>query len=212
MIHIITLDREYGSGGAAIAKKTAERLGWTFWDQRLTREIARLAECDLATIARREERKDPLYYRLFKSFMRGSFEANLNLHRLKLIDSDRIVAITQQVVLCAAAAGNCVIVGRGSQYFLRDRADAYHVFIYAPYEEKLRRELQSGKSARQARDLIETVDRERAAFIKKYFAKDWPDHGRYHLMVNSVIGDDAAVETIAAGVQFSNKYAEANRE
>ncbi len=98
MIRVVTIEREYGSGGPAIAQKLADRLGWTLWDRRLTREIARLADCDLAAVERREERKDPLYYRLFKSFLRGSFEASLQVHRLKVLDSDRILAITQRVV------------------------------------------------------------------------------------------------------------------
>jgi cytidylate kinase len=212
MIRIITVEREYGCGGSVIAKKLADRLGWKFRDQTLTQEIARRADCDLTAVERREERKDPLYYRLFKSFLRGSFEANLNLHRLKLLDSDRIVAITQRVVLDAASAGNCVIVGRGSQYFLRDRADTYHVFVYAPLEEKIRREREGGKTALQARRLVETVDRERAAFIKKYFAKQWPNHSLYQLMINSKIGDEAVVETIVGGIDCLNKHQEAHGE
>jgi cytidylate kinase len=196
MIRVITVEREYGSGGPVIAKKLADRLGWKLWDQALTHEIARRADCDLSAVERREERKDPLYYRLFKSFLRGSFEANLNLYRLKLLDSDRIVAITQRVVSDAANAGNSVIVGRGSQYFLQERRDTYHVFVYAPFDEKIRRERQNGRSAVEARQLVETVDRDRAAFIKKYFAKQWPNHSLYHLMINSMIGDKAVVETI----------------
>jgi cytidylate kinase len=196
MIRVITVEREYGSGGPVIAKQLADRLGWKLWDQALTHEIARRADCDLSAVERREERKDPLYYRLFKSFLRGSFEANLNLYRLKLLDSDRIVAITQRVVSDAANAGNSVIVGRGSQYFLQERRDTYHVFVYAPFDEKIRRERQNGRSAVEARQLVETVDRDRAAFIKKYFAKQWPNHSLYHLMINSMIGDKAVVETI----------------
>jgi cytidylate kinase len=212
MIRIITVEREYGCGGSQIAKKLADHLGGKLWDQALTHEIARRADCELTAVERREERKDPLYYRLFKSFLRGSFEANLNLHRLKLLDSDRIVAITERMVREAAGAGNCVIVGRGSQYFLQERRDVYHVFIYAPLDEKIRREGENGKTALQARRLVETVDRERAAFIKKYFAKQWPNHSLYHLMVNSKIGDEAAVETILAGIDCLNKQAEAHRE
>src|SRR2546427_421567 len=136
MIKVATIDREYGSGGPAIAQKLADRLGWTLWDQRLSQEIARRMECDLAAVESREEREDPLYYRLLKSFLRGSFEGNLQLPRLRLVDADRIVAITEELVREIAVGGHCVIVGRGGQYFLRDRSDAYHVFIYAPYEEK----------------------------------------------------------------------------
>lgn len=212
MIRIITVEREYGCGGTLIAQKLADRLGWKLWDQALTREIARRADCDLTAVKRREERKDPLYYRLFKSFLRGSFEANLNLHRLQLVDSDRIVAITQRLVLDAAGAGSCVIVGRGSQYFLQNHRDVYHVFVYAPLEEKIRRERANGKTALQARRLVDTVDRERAAFIKKYFAKQWPNHSLYQLMVNSEIGDEAVVETILGAVDCLNKHEEAHRE
>jgi cytidylate kinase len=170
------------------------------WDQMLTREIARLADCTLAAVQQREERKDPLYYRLFKSFLRGSFEASLQVHRLKLLDADRILTITRRVVTETAVAGSCVIVGRGSQYFLHERPDTYHVFIYAPFDEKIRRERQNGRSAVEARQLVETVDGERAAFIKKYFAKQWPNHSLYHLMINSMIGDKAVIETILKGI------------
>jgi cytidylate kinase len=209
MIKVITVEREYGSGGPAIAKKLADRLGWTLWDRMLTREIARLANCDLAAVECREERKDSFYYRLFKSFLRGSFEANLQTHQLKLLDADRIVVFSRKVVEEAAAAGQCVIVGRGSQYFLQARHDTYHVFIYAPYEEKIRREMHQGKSKPQARNLVETIDSERAAFIKKYFSKQWPNHSLYHLMVNSAVGDDAVVETIVGAVACFDKAREA---
>jgi len=212
MIRVLTIEREYGSGGPVIAKKLADRLGWKLWDQALTREIARRADCDLTAVERREERRDPLYYRLFKSFLRGSFEANLQIHRLKLLDSDRIVAITERMVREAAGAGNCVIVGRGSQYFLQERRDVYHVFIYAPFDEKVRRERQSGKNLREAEDLVQAVDRDRAAFIRKYFDKQGPNHSLYHLMVNSKIGDDRVVETIVQAMACHDQSREADRE
>lgn len=200
MIRIVTVDREYGSGGPVIAQKLAGRLGWTLWDERLTREIARLAECDLAAVKGREERNDPLYYRLVKSFLRGSFEGNLMAQRLAPLDADRVFALTERVVRHAGDAGDCVIVGRGSAHFLRDRPDAYHVFIYAPFEEKVRREREAGRNAAQAAELVETVDRDRAAFIKQYFGLEWPCRFLYHLMVNSRIGDEAVVQTIRDGM------------
>jgi len=205
MIRVITVDREYGSGAAFIAQKLAGRLGWALWDERLTREIAQLAECDLAAVQGREERKDPLYYRLFKSFLRGSFEGNLLAQRLAPLDADRIFALTERVVRDAGATGECVLVGRGSAYFLRDRADAYHVFIYAPFEEKVRRERQAGRDAARAAELVQTVDQDRAAFIKKYFDIDWPYRSLYHLMVNSAIGDEAVVQTILGGIAAREK-------
>src|SRR5712671_2935022 len=132
-VRVVTIDREFGSGGADIAKRLGEQLGWKLWDQRLTHDIARLAKCDHAQVAQREERIDPLYYRLFKSFMRGSFEGNLGAQRLGLLDADVIFRLTQRVVQAAAAEGQAVIVGRGAAFFLADRSDTFHVFLYAPY-------------------------------------------------------------------------------
>src|SRR6516165_2704697 len=137
MITIITVEREYGSGGGEIAQLLSERLGWKLWDQLLTEEIARLAQCPKAVVEVREERTDPLYYRLFKSFLRGSYEGSINAHKLKLVDSESILKITERVVLHAAGKGNCVIVGRGSQYFLENRPDTLRTFLYAPMEDKV---------------------------------------------------------------------------
>src|SRR5580700_6395048 len=129
MIKIVTIEREYGSGGGEIAQLLAKRLGWKLWDQLLTEEIARLANCPKAVVEVREERTDPLYYRLFKSFLRGSYEGSLNAHKLGVVDSESILRITERVVQKAAMEGNCVIVGRGSQQFLKNRQDTLRIFL-----------------------------------------------------------------------------------
>ena len=196
MIKIVTIDREYGSGGGEIAQQLAKHLGWKLWDQLLTEEIARLADCPKSIVEGREERTDPLYYRLFKSFLRGSYEGSLNAHKLKLVDSECILKFTEQVVQDAAKAGNSVIVGRGSQQFLKSRQDTLRVFLYAPREDKFRRLLARGKSEKDAEQLVDTVDQERADFIQKYFGVEWPDRAIYHTMINTAIGDEAVVHMI----------------
>ncbi len=196
MIKIITIEREYGSGGGEIAQLLAKQLGWKLWDQLLTEEIARRAECPKAVIEGREERTDPLYYRLFKSFLRGSYEGSLNAYKIKSVDSECILKFTELVVLDAAKTGNSVIVGRGSQQFLRNRKDTLRIFLYAPREDKVRRLLARGKSADQAEELVDSVDRERADFIQKYFHVDWPDRAIYHTMINTAIGDAAVADMI----------------
>jgi cytidylate kinase-like protein len=196
MIKIITIEREYGCGGGEIAQTLASGLGWKLWDQRLTEEIARLAHCPKAVVEAREERNDPLYYRLFKSFMRGSYEGSINAPKLNLVDSETILRITRRVVEHAAEHGNCVIVGRGSQQFLKDRPDTLRVFLYAPREDKVRRLLARGKNEQEAEELVDTVDRERADFIRKYFNVEWPDRAIYHTMMNTAIGDEAVVHMI----------------
>ena len=202
---VITIEREYGSGGADIAKKVAGRLGWKLWDQLLTNEIARLMDCDDRVVEEREEKRDPLLYRLFKAFMRGSYEGSLNAPRLKMADTECIREVTERVVKDTAEAGNCVIVGRGSAYYLQSRRDAFHVFVYAPFDAKVRRLQATGRSQSEAVRLAETVDRDRAAFIKKYFGVEWPDRHRFHLMINSSIGEETAVETILDSINRLEK-------
>lgn len=201
MINIITIEREYGCGGGEIAQLVANRLGWKLWDQRLTEEIARLANCPKAVVEAREERNDPLYYRLFKSFMRGSYEGSINAPKLNLVDSETIARTTRRVVEHAAEKGNCVIVGRGSQQFLRTRTDTLRVFLYAPREDKVRRLLARGKSEKEAEELVDAVDRERADFIQKYFNVEWPDRAVYHTMLNTTIGDECVANMILSLVQ-----------
>lgn len=196
MVNIITIEREYGCGGGDIAQLVAERLGWKLWDQRLTEEIARLANCPKAVVEAREERNDPLYYRLFKSFLRGSYEGSINAPKLNLVDSETILKTTRRVVEHAAERGNCVIVGRGSQQFLKSRSDTLRVFLYAPREDKVRRLLARGKNEKEAEELVDGVDQERADFIKKYFNAEWPARSIYHTMMNTTIGDDAVANMI----------------
>lgn len=196
MIKIITVEREYGSGGGEIAKLLAERLGWKLWDHLLTEEIARLANCPEAVVEVREERNDPLYYRLFKSFLRGSYEGSINAHKLKLVDSESILRITERVVRHAASKGNCVIVGRGSQHFLENDQETLRVFLYAPRSDKVRRVVSRGKSQREAEELVDTVDRERIDFIQRYFHVEWPNRSLYHVMINTSIGEENVIETI----------------
>jgi cytidylate kinase len=196
MIKIITIEREYGCGGGEIAQQLAKRLGWKLWDQELTEEIARLADCPKRIVEGREERPDPLYYRLLKSFMRGSYEGSLNAHKLKLVDSECILKFTQQVVQDAAKTGNSVIVGRGSQQFLKNRQDTLRVFLYAPRENKVLRLLARGKSEEEAEQRVDTVDQERADFIQKFFHVAWPDRAIYHSMINTAIGDEAVIHMI----------------
>ena len=196
MIKVITIDREYGSGAADIAAKLAGRLGWKLWDELLTIEIARITGCDRPAVEEREERRDALSYRLFRAFMRGSFEGTVNAQRVKMVDADRIREAAEHVVREAAKEGNCVIVGRGSALYLQSNQEAFHVFIYAGFDEKIRRLRNMGKSEEEAYLLAETVDQDRAAYIRQYFKVEWPFREIYHLMINSSLGDRVVIEMI----------------
>lgn len=196
MVRSVTVEREYGSGGTAIAQRLAERLNWKLIDQSLTEDIARLAKVDRATVERIDERCDPLFYRLGKVFLRGSFERSLPVSGLEHFDADQMVGLVQRVIEEAASSGQCVIVGRGAPYFLRHRHDAFHVFLYAPMEERIRRVLAMGKQESEAFELVTTIDKERAAFIKRYFNAEWPNRHLYHLMINTKVGDELVIDLI----------------
>jgi len=205
MIKIITIEREYGSGAAAIAQKLADRLGWKLWDRDITCDIARRLKCKVEAVEKREERPDPAFYRLVKVFMRGSYEESLSAGNVELLDAEHLAKLFEKVVQDAAAKGNCVIVGRGAPYFLRERDDVFSVFMYAPYDEKIRRIMAQGKSREEAEELIERVDRERAAFVKKYFDRIWPQRDLYHLMINTKIGDEAVIDVILHKIELLDR-------
>ena len=195
MYRIITIEREYGCGAGQIARKLASELGWKLWDQELTAEIARVANVDSSAVSMCEERVDSAFQKLVKVFWRGSYEHSMKLEH-QPFGPDRMVEVGEEVMRDIAKQGNCVIVGRGAPYFLRERPDVFHVFLYAPRGDKLRRLQDLGKSLHDAEDLVDTVDRERMLFIKHYFGADWPTRSLYHLMINTAIGDENVITTI----------------
>lgn len=204
-IRILTVEREYGSGGANIAEQLAARLGWKLWDTQLTEEIARVANVDPKAALRCDERRDSLLYRLFKVYARGSYERSLPLGESRVFDTDRMVELLHQVIENVASRGNCVIVGRGSAYILRARPEAFHVFVYAPADEKIRRIMSLGKSEAEAKKLVEEVDAERAEFIQHYFGAQWPARWLYNLMINSKFGDEYVIESILQQISALEK-------
>lgn len=195
MFRLLTIEREYGSGAAKIASKLADRLGWTLWDQRLTEEIARMAHVDASAVRRCDERMDSRIYRLARAFWRGSYERHTSIGG-QVFDTDCMMEMMQEITSRIAEEGNAVVVGRGAPFFLRERADAFHVFFYAPRVEKIRRLREQGTSESEAEEMVDTVDRERMAYIKHYFDADWPTRSLYHLMVNTAVGDDPVIETV----------------
>jgi cytidylate kinase len=195
VFRLITIEREYGCGGGAIAAQLADYLGWKLWDRLLTEEIARMANVDAATVRRCDERMDSRFYRLAKTFWRGSYEPRSALEN-RAFDTDCMVEMMEEITAKIAHEGNAVVVGRGAPYFLRDQSDAFHVFLYAPRSEKIRRLLLDGLPRSEAEERVETIDRERIAFVKHYFNADWPTRSLYHVMINTALGDKAVIETI----------------
>ena len=202
MIQAITIEREFGCGASEIAGLVASRLGWNLWDERLTQEIARLTESTPEAVERREWRTDPLVYRLFQDFLRGGFEGGLPpTNRLHLLDARRIAAVSETAVKTALSSGPSVIVGRGSQFFLRNRKDVFHVFLYASRDHKIRRLIARGETQDKAIELVDTTDKARAAFVRQYLGLKWPEPHLYHAMFNTEMGESCTATMLVECVQ-----------
>lgn len=202
MTNVITIEREYGSGAGAISRELARELGWTVWDREISEEIAKRLNCEVHKVQEREERPDPGYYRLLKIFMRGSYEDSFQGRNVELLDSESLFKLFERVVSDIAGKGKCIIVGRAAPYFLRERPDAFHVFLYGSPKDKVDRVIAMGKSREEAEFLVENVDEERAAFVRKYYGKQWPLRELYHLMINTKIGTPAVVRLILAEIEI----------
>jgi hypothetical protein len=190
MIRAITIEREFGCGGSEIASLVASQLQWNLWDERLTQEIARLTESTPEAVERREWRSDPAVYRIFKDFLRGGFEGGLPpTDRLHLLDARRIAAVSETAVKTALSNGPSVIVGRGAQFFLRNRKDVFHVFLYASRDHKIGRLISRGAAQDKAIEEVDTTDQSRAAFVKQYLGLKWPEPHLYHAMFNTEMGE-----------------------
>jgi cytidylate kinase len=208
MIRAITIAREYGSGGAVVARLLADRLGWRLLDRDLLNEVARAANVAPAVAERYDERIDAWFHRLVKhALWRGAPEAPISVESFDLFDAETMAVVGRKVIEEAARMGNCVVVGRGGQCILHGWPEVFHVFLYAPIEIRKQRVLERrGPSPRGAPDLgaaIREYDRLRAAGIRQYFEQAWCNPNLYDLMLNTERGYEIALETIlcAAGMK-----------
>lgn len=209
MVRAVIIEREFGCGGSEIAGLAAARLGWNLWDERLTEEIARLTESTPQAVERREWRSDPVVYRIFNDFLRGAFEGGLPpTHRLHLLDAQRIADVSKMAVNTALSSGPSVIVGRGAQFFLRDRKDVFRVFLYASRDCKIRRLISSGVASGEAIEQIDTTDKARAAFVRQYLGLKWPENHLYHAMFNTEMGESYTAMMLVGCVQQFERDAE----
>ena len=202
MVNAITIEREFGCGASEIASLVASRLGWSLWDERLTQEIARLTESTPEAVERREWRSDPVVYRVFQDFLRGGFEGGLPpTNRLHFLDARRIAAVSETAVKTALSNAPSVIVGRGSQFFLRNRKDVFHVFLYASRDQKIRRLIAKGETQDKAIELVDTTDKARAAFVRQYLGLQWQEPHLYHAMFNTEMGESCTATMLVECVQ-----------
>jgi hypothetical protein len=197
MFRVITVAREYGSGGGRIAQVLADRLDWKLLDRCLVEKIAQLAQVEPKLAEQYDERPDPWVNRIVRALWQGGVMRGTMAGPVpELFDADTMASLSQRAIEEAADIGNCVIVGRASQCILQERSDAFHVFIYAPRAERLRRVRTRHASRAEAEAALEARDQERAALIRRYFNQDWSNRHLYDLMISSKLGEEVVLSTI----------------
>ncbi|HMD77858.1 MAG TPA: cytidylate kinase-like family protein [Terracidiphilus sp.] len=201
---VLTVNREFGSGGGRIAQTIAGWLGWKLLDRDIIDAIAYAAHVDSKVVRQYDEHVDSWLRRINQQAMRSAaLAAGLELGENSVFDAEEMVKISRKIIEEAHAEGNCVIVGRGSQCVLQHKPDVYHVFVYAPYKERILRlcnRLEKGANVEQR---IRTVDEERAKYLQQYFGKNWCNPHLYDLMISSSEDEDTTARTIlcAMGAQ-----------
>jgi cytidylate kinase len=208
MFRIVTVAREYGSGGGRIAQVLADRLGWKLLDRCLVEKIARTASVEPQVVEKYDERPDAWFDRLagvlwqspgLRGYMGGPVH--------NWYDGEEAARITQRLIEEAAQIGDCVIVGRGGQCILQSRLDALHVFVYAPRPERLERLLERDPrlTKAQAEKKLDTQDDVRAAYVRDHFGQDWTNRHLYQLLISSSLGEEAVVSIILSAMRVSKE-------
>ncbi len=203
---IITIGRQYGSGGRYVATLLAERLGIPYYDKQLLTEISKDSGICKELLEEHDEKKTRNF---LLSMMSGTqpygesgamyMDMPMN-HRIFLAQFDTIRRI--------ASEGPCVFVGRCADYVLRDEPHVVNVFIKASMEERIRRVVRYyGVDPLKAEESLKKADKQRASYYNYYATNTWGDVNNYDLCVDTgTLGIDGAVELIARAVEIRDEY------
>ena len=183
---VITISREFGSGGRTIGKKVAEQLGIPCYDSELIQKIAEESGFDAKFVQEAGE------------YAPGGFLYNLSSRTFGPTNEDYPWKIQYQIISRLAGQGPCVIVGRCADYILRDKADCLRVFIHADAQFRARRIVQEyGERAESPEQRLRDKDKRRAAYHRFYTNMKWGHAQNYDLTLNSgTLGIDKCVEII----------------
>lgn len=197
---IVTISRQYGSGGSEVAERVSRALGWPLYDNAVVDEVASRLGITPAELSAREERLPTLAERLASIISLGAPEVMPIVGDAAVVPTEeRIVEVTSRVMEEAVQAGPAVIVGRGAQCMLATRADAVHVFCYAPIEALTANIATSlGIRPEDARRKVLETNARREEYVKRHWAREWRDLANYHLCVNTAwLGLDGAAELVS---------------
>jgi cytidylate kinase len=199
---VITITRQYASGGSEVARLVAVALGWTVIDNEFVDQVAERAGLPPGEVAQREERAPGLLERLARTLAAASPEMFLASAAAPRVEQDEatIVRLTERVIAEAVAHGRIVLVGRGAQAVLARRPDALHVYVVAsrPWRMQLAVERLGADPAR-AEQVVDETDRQRDQYVKTYYGRQRHDFVNYDLVVNTErLGFDGAAAVVVS--------------
>jgi CMP/dCMP kinase len=202
----ITISRLFGSGGSDVAARVAALLGWALLDNDIVNEVAQRLGMPVDEVQAREERVPSLAARLTDALAMSTPEVQPVTGEYTVPATERLIAVTRRIIEDYVARGPVVIVGRGAQATLAERADAIHVFCYAPRAALVQRVMaREGLTLPAAEKRVDEVNHQRAQAVKQFYNRDWRAPENYHLCVNTDwLGVEGAAQMIAraARLQF----------
>ncbi|MBI1966909.1 MAG: cytidylate kinase-like family protein [Gemmatimonadetes bacterium] len=199
---LVTVTRQYASGGSDIAQLVAQQLGWTVIDNEFVDEVARRAGMAPAEVAQREERAPGLLERLARTLAVASPEMFITTTGVPRVEDDEatIVKVTERIIAEAAQHGRVVLVGRGAQALLAQRPDALHVYVVAPKPWRLKLAVERlGVDPAQVEKVVDDTDRQRDHYVKTYYGRVRQAPENYDLVVNAErLGFEGAAALVMA--------------
>ena len=203
---LVTITRQYASGGSEIGRLVVEQLGWTLIDNEFVDQVARMAGLSPDEVARREERAPGLLERLARTLAVASPEMFISTAGAPpAVDADEelVVKMTERVIAGAAAEGRVVLVGRGAQAVLATRPNALHVYVVA--SKAFRKQVaveKLGVDPANVDKVLQETDRQRDDYVKQHYGRDRQDLTVYDVVLNSErLGFDGAAALIVAEVK-----------
>jgi cytidylate kinase len=196
---IVTVSRQYGSGGSEVAERVARAMGWTLYDNAVVDEVAARLRMTPSEVSAREERIPSLVERMASAMALGAPEVMPVVGDLAAVPSEeRVVMMTRRVIEEAVQAGPAVLVGRGAQAMLAKRTDALHVYCYAPVEDLVRYAVENlNVPVADAPKRVTEMNHQREAFVRRHWKREWRDVANYDLCVNTAsLGVDGSAELV----------------
>jgi cytidylate kinase len=204
----LTVSREFGSGGGRIAKTIAGWLGWKLLDNDIINAIAHRAHVDSHLVSTYDERVHSWLQRVNEEAVRGvAMASGQPLEELDIFDARVMTQLTRNIIEEAYKSGDCVIVGRGAQCILEHKADVFHVFVYAPLRERMKRLVHRLPAGTDIAQRLRTVDEERSKYLQQRFGKSWCSPHLYDLMISSSEDEDATARVVLQAMTGSTELA-----